>query len=106
MPCPDRKIIKAYFAPEEYEKIKTAAAQAKLSVSKYVQTVCLGYEVKSKTDHEAALAMLEVNRDLSRLGNLLKMVRSQEGYDVKKVDELIKSISESKAVLMEKVNAI
>lgn len=106
MPCPDKIVIKSYVREADYQWIKAHADQARLSVSKYVQAVCMGYEPKSKIDHEALLAMLEVNRDLSRLGNLLKLAIAQESLDESKADELLKSITETKSLLMEKVKAI
>jgi len=106
MPCPQKNVIKAYLTPVEYESVKAKAGQARLSVSKFVQTVCLGFEPKSKTDHESVLAMLEVNRDLSRLGNLLKLAVAQETVDEKKAAELIEAIAEIKELLKEKVKAI
>jgi len=106
MPCPEKNVLKAYLTPAEYESIKAKAGQARLSVSKFVQTVCLGFEPKSKTDHKAILAMLEVNRDLSRLGNLLKLAIAQETIDEKQAVESIESIAEIKELLKEKVKGI
>jgi len=106
MPCQNKVTLKAYLKPEEYDKIKAKAAQARLSVSQYVRAVCLGFEPKTKTDREAMLAMLEVNRDLSRLGNLLKLSLTQDGFDENKIKELINSIAKTKALLVEKVKAI
>lgn len=106
MPCPDKVIIKSYVQESDYQRIKAKADQARLSVSKYVQAVCLGYEPKSKVDHESVLAMLKVNRDLSRLGNLLKLAIAQDVSDKNKIYDLMKSIAETKALLMEKVKAV
>ena len=106
MSCQNKVTLKAYLKPEEYDNIKAKATQARLSVSQYVRAVCLGFEPKTKTDREAMLAMLEVNRDLSRLGNLLKLSLTQDGFDENKIKELIKSIAETKALLVEKVKAV
>ena len=106
MSCQNKVTLKAYLKSEEYDNIKAKAVQARLSVSQYVRAVCLGFEPKTQTDREAMLAMLEVNRDLSRLGNLLKLSLTQDDFDENKVKALIKSIAETKALLMEKVKAI
>lgn len=106
MPSPNKIALKAYLTREEYESVKAAAAQTKLSVSRYGRAVCLGYELKSKVDHEAVLALLQTNRDLSRLGNLLKMALDQSNIDEKKVNDLLNSIQETKSLLNEKVKAI
>lgn len=106
MPCPDKIVIKSYVREADYQWIKDHADQARLSVSKYILAVCMGYEPKSKVDHEAVLGLLEVNRDLSRLGNLLKLAISQEVLDESKVDDLLQSIIETKTLLMDKVRAL
>jgi len=99
-------MLTAYVTPEEYENIKAAAGQAGLSVSKYARATCLGYEIKSLVDQEAVLAILQTNRDLSRLGNLLKLTLDQTEVDQKKIEELLDSIQKTKELLSEKVKAI
>lgn len=106
MPSPNKIALKAYLTPEEYADVKAAASQARLSVSRFARAVCLGHEPKSKVDHEAVLAMLQTNRDLSRLGNLLKLALDQVNIDEKKIDDLLNSIQETKNLLTEKVGAI
>ena len=99
-------MLTAYVTPEEYENIKAAAAQARLSVSKFARAVCLGHEPKSTTDHEAVLSLFKTSQDLSRLGNLLKLVLDQSSVDDSKVEALLDSIKETKDLLSEKVKAI
>lgn len=106
MPCPSKRMLTAYLAPDEYETIKAAASQARLSVSNYVRLVCLGHQPKSKVDQEAVLALLQVSNNLSRLGNLLKLTLDQSNVDEAKVYRLIDSIQETKEILNEKIKAI
>ena len=106
MPCPSKRMLTAYLAPEEYESIRAAAGQARLSVSRYVRAVCLGYEPKSKVDQEAVLAMLQVGNNLSRLGNLLKLALDQSNVNEDRIDRLLDSIQETRNHLNEKVKAI
>jgi hypothetical protein len=82
------------------------ASQAKISVSKFVRQVCLGNEPKSKVDQEAVLALLRVNQDLSRLGNLFKLAVDQGAMDESQAREMVASIAEAKKELMEKARAI
>ena len=106
MPCPNKRMLTAYLTPEEYANIKAAASQAKLSVSGFARAVCLGYELKSRVDQEAVLALLQVNSDLARLGNLLKLALDQSNVDDGEVSQLIDSIQEVRGQLNEKVKSI
>jgi hypothetical protein len=105
MPSPDKKTIKAYVSDEDYKRLAGQAAQARLSLSKFIQAVCLGYEPKSKTDQEAILAMLQTKKDLSRLGNLLKLALDQATPDENKISGLLDGINKTRALLEEKIRA-
>lgn len=76
MPSPNKKVLKAYLTPEEYEQVSDMAKQAGLSLSTFTKRVCLGHELRSKTDQQAILALLKANADLGRLGGLFKMALS------------------------------
>ncbi len=106
MPSPEKIVLKAYLTPEEHGNIKAAAAQVKLSVSAFTRAVCLGYEPKSKVDQEAILTLFQINSDLSRLGNLLKLLVDQSRIDEKKVHDLLNSIQKTKELLSEKVREL
>ena len=106
MPSPNRKVVKTYLTEDENREIRKNAAQTRLSLSRYVRVVCKGYEPKSKVDQEAVLALLQVNRDLSRLGNLLKLALDQQPPDKRIVDDLLNQINELKKELIKKVDAI
>jgi hypothetical protein len=106
MPSRNRKILKTYVTDLEYDCIKKAADQAKISISKYVRQVCLGSAPRSKVQHEAVLALLRVNQDLSRLGNLFKLAVDQEALDESRAREMIDSINQMKDEVMKKARAI
>jgi len=77
MPSPTRKAAKTYLTPEEYAQVAARAKQTGLSVSTFVKRVCLGQELRTKTDQQAVLALLKSNADLGRLGGLFKMALSE-----------------------------
>jgi hypothetical protein len=107
MPSRNRKKLKSYVTDLEFDYIKKAADQAQVSISKYVRQVCLGNAPpRSKVDKEAVLALLRVNQDLSRLGNLFKLAVAQEALDERRGFEMINSINEIKDELMKKARAI
>lgn len=76
MPSPDKKVLKAYLTPEEYDQITDMAKQAGVSLSTFAKRVCLGQELRSKIDQQAVMALLKANADLGRLGGLFKMCLS------------------------------
>ena len=106
MSLENRKTLRAYVTSLEHDYIKKAAGQAKISISKFVRQVCLANEPKSKVDQEAVLALLRVNQDLARLGNLFKLAVDQGAVDESQVREIIASITEAKTELLEKARAI
>ena len=77
MPSPNRKAVKTYLTADEYGQVAAMAGQAGLSVSTFVKRVCLGQELRTKTDQQAVLALLKANADLGRLGGLLKKTLSE-----------------------------
>lgn len=72
--------------------ITDQATLASLSVSNYLRSVGLGYEVPSREDAQARLELLRVNADLAKLGNLLKM-------------SLNSSSSTTAAIVIQEINA-
>jgi hypothetical protein len=106
MPSPNRKVIKIYVTEDEYQQICAKAAQARLSQSSYVRAISLGIEPKSKVDKEAVLALLRVNQDISRLGNLFKLAVDQEALSENEAQKMISSITEMKKELMDKARAL
>jgi hypothetical protein len=105
MPSPNRKVIKIYVTEDEYQQICAKAAQARLSHSSYVRAISLGIEPKSKVDQEAILALLRVNQDLARLGNLFKLAVDQAALDVNERG-LIVSINQMKEEVMKQVRTL
>ncbi|WP_419783945.1 plasmid mobilization protein [Maridesulfovibrio sp.] len=68
-----KQVIKTYVSDEEYKQIRETAQQCSLSLSAFAKAVCLGHEIKSRTDQQARRELLKLNADQGRLGGLLKM---------------------------------
>ena len=108
MPSPNKKLVKAYLTPEEYQQVNESAAKAGLSVSTFIKRVCLGHKISSTVDHQAVLALAKANADLGRLGGLFKMFLS-EGKAGQHADELrvtLRKIEESKNKVAKQFNAL
>ncbi len=72
MPCPNKKTVRSYLAPDEYETVSGMASTAGLSISTFIQKVCLGQEIKS-FEHEAfKLELIKTRADMGKIGGLLK----------------------------------
>jgi len=72
MPCPNKKAVRSYLTPDEYEKISQMATASGLSVSTFMRKVCLGQEIKTFEYAEFKLELVKTHADLGRLGGLLK----------------------------------
>jgi len=59
--------------PEEQATIERQAAQAGMSVARYLREVGQGYQIKGITDYEQVRELARINGDLGRLGGLLKL---------------------------------
>lgn len=79
MPSPNRKTVKTYLTDQEFDQLSSLARQAGLTKSTFIKRVCLGMELRSKTDQHAVLALLKANADLGRVGGLLKFALSGKG---------------------------
>jgi hypothetical protein len=64
--------LKVVVSQRERAEIETRAAATGLSVSAYLRNLGRGFQPHSTLDHEAILALLQVNADQGRLGGLFK----------------------------------
>jgi hypothetical protein len=103
-----KKRITTYLTDEEYQCMTQAAAQAGLSISKYVKRVCLGHTVTSTVDYQAVLALTKANADLGRLGGLFKMSLSEgsAGNSSPDIRSILKDIETSKEHMVRRFNAL
>jgi hypothetical protein len=99
-------MLKAYLTPEDYQAVKAKADQARLSVSAYVQAVCLGHEVKSALDQEAVLELLRLKADLGRLGGLLKLGLSGNTLDRHRANRLLADLETARKRILDKLEAL
>jgi hypothetical protein len=88
--------IKVYCLPEEKKQIEDKAAQAGLSVSKYLLKVGVGYKLKGILDHRRVNDLARINGDLGRLGGLLKLWLTHDdrvkNFDTKTILKLLSKI--------------
>ncbi len=100
-----KNIIKAYITDDEYNEISESCSRSGLSISTFIQRVCLGSIVPSREDAQARRELLKVNADLGRLGGLLKQAITTCG-EREKIRPLLKEIEILQLELKEKVKAI
>jgi hypothetical protein len=106
MPSPSKVVVKSYLTSEEYKSLKENAGRARLSVSAYVKTVCLGHEVKSAVDKSGILDLAKVSADLGRLGGLLKLALSEKAIDRLRGNSLLEDLSRTRKLLEDKVRKL
>ena len=101
MPSPNRKAVKTYLTPKEHGRVAAMAQQTGLSVSAFVKRVCLGQEIRTKTDQQTLLTLLKASADLGCLGGLLKMglAEGKSGALTFEFRELLRQIEKSQALV-------
>ena len=72
MPCPNKKTVRSYLAPDEHETVSKMADAAGLSVSTFIRKVCLGQEIKSFEHETFKLELIKTRADMGKIGGLLK----------------------------------
>lgn len=88
----------------EFEKISGDADTARLSMSSYIRSVCMGYRIKSKTDREAVLAVMKVNAHMGQIGGLLKKALGEN--KVREVHEALKKLMSTKDKIAAQITQI
>lgn len=101
-----KQVIKTYVSKDEYKQISETAQQCSLSLSAFAKAVCLGHEIKSKTDQQARRELLKLNADQGRLGGLLKMMILDDDENRQDAEELLEDIRQAQKVIIEKVRSI
>jgi hypothetical protein len=93
--------------PEEREAIRLNAKNAGLSVAAYLRNVGQGYKTNSVVDFKSIEDLAKINADLARLGNLLKLVMTNDNkvkyfgqnHILKMLDNLALMQNEMKATM-------
>lgn len=108
MPSPNKKTLKAYLTPDEYQQVTASAAKAGLTVSTFVKRVCLGQRISSTVDSQAVLALAKANADLGRLGGLFKMFLSEgkAGQYAEDLRDTLQKIETTKDIVEKKFDAL
>ncbi len=101
-----KKVIKTYVSKTEYEQIRQTAQQCSLSLSAFAKAVCLGHEIKSRSDQQARRELLKLNADQGRLGGLLKMWILDDDQHRSDVEALLENIRRLQKEIVQKVRSI
>ncbi|WP_319779072.1 plasmid mobilization protein [Maridesulfovibrio sp.] len=101
-----KQVIKTYVSKEEYAQISATAQQCSLSLSAFAKAVCLGHEIKSRTDQQARRELLKLNADQGRLGGLLKMLILDDDQNRQKAEALLEDLRKLQREIVRKVRTI
>lgn len=108
MPAKNRVLIGSWMTPEEKREVTGLAQQVRLTTSELVRRLVIGRRLPDTGHYEAVIALVKINADLARLGNLLRMALDDpdfnppEGMDLK---ALLNSVRETQATLKTKIVA-
>ena len=94
MACPNKRMVKSYLTPDEYDTLTDMARRAGLSISRFLRTVCLTGQVKTFEHEEFKLELIKARADLGRLGGLFKLALGQlsEGTDKTQLRQLLREL--------------
>ena len=75
------RLISVWVTRDEKAEVVALARRARLTVSELGRRLVLGRALPDPGRHEAVLGLLEVNADLARLGNLLRLALADEDFE-------------------------
>lgn len=83
------------------------AKQARITTSELIRRTALGRTLPDTLRHEAVIALVRINADLARLGNLLRMALTDEGDEILPkgfdLQELYEDIRNTQAILKTRI---
>ena len=100
-----RKVIKTYLSPEEYNVILESSRRAGLSLSTFSRRVCLGTPVPSLERQEFRLELRRIKGDLGRVGGLVKQALAN-GADRALIHKLLHELDTRQRELAAAVNRV
>jgi hypothetical protein len=77
MACPNKKLVKSYLTPDEYEALADMARRAGVSISRLVRTLCCTGQVKTFEHEEFKLELIKARGEIGRLGGLFRLALGQ-----------------------------
>lgn len=93
-------------SPKEYDEICEKSENHGLTMSSFMRNLAMNYKVYSTVDAKAINDLLKVAADQGRLGGLLKSWLSQNSRDLRELNELIKEITDTQALLKAKAREL
>ncbi|TCS59952.1 plasmid mobilization protein [Varunaivibrio sulfuroxidans] len=109
MPAKNRVPVTVWLRPEEKSEVVALARQARLSISDLVRRLATGRALPDVHRHEAVIALVKVNADQARLGNLLRMALSDADFkppDGVTLERLFDTIRETQSILKTKIEEL
>ena len=95
-----------YLSKAEYEEVKQTANRHNLTVSTYLYNLLLSKPLPAPDREELIDALLKLNADLARLGNLFKLAIDEENLWPEKLEGIIEEIRSTQKTIKEKVKKI
>ncbi len=109
MPAKNRVLIGGWLLPKEKEEVVALARQTHLTTSELIRRLVLGRNLPDVGRHKAVLDLVQMNADLARLGNLLRMALSDEDFKPPgniSLETLLDKIMDTQSVLKSKIREL
>lgn len=103
------KPLRSWVTPEEKQEVDDLAHQAHLTTSELVRRLVLGRRLPDTQRHEDVLKLLDVNADLARLGNLLRLALDDSDFvppGEMKLEDLFGKIRNTQSILKAKIEVL
>ena len=101
--------LRSWVTPEEKQEVVALAEQAHLTTSELVRRLVTGRQLPSNQNHEQVLDLLQVNADLARLGNLVRMAVMEEDFEPPQgvdLEKLFEDLRGTQEILKRKIKAL
>lgn len=109
MPARNRVLIGGWVTPEEKQEITAIARQVHVTTSELVRHLVTGRKLPDAAHHEAVIALVKINADLARLGNLLRMALDDDEFrppEDMDLEELFDRIRQTQSILKAKIEEL
>lgn len=109
MPTRRRVLIGGWVTLEEKQEVTTLARQVHITTSELVRRLVTGRKLPNAARHEAVIALVKINADLARLGNLLRMALDDPDFNPPNemdLETLFNSIRATQDILKAKVKEL
>jgi hypothetical protein len=106
---PETRLVLGWLTLEEKQEVTALARQVHITTSELVRRLVTGRKLPNAARHEAVIALVKINADLARLGNLFRMALDDPDFNPPygmNLETLFDNIRTTQDVLKSKVKEL